>query len=176
MAKQGYHHGNLRQTLVDGALSLIETKGPAGFTLSQAAKSAGVTPAAVYRHFAGRDDLISEAARQGYVIFADRLEAARATAPGGAAQIHALARAYLAFAQSNPGHYIAMFESSIDINRASDLADAAGRARALMHGACGALCPLIAAERCPEASLLTAHIWAMSHGVVVLFRRKLARR
>ena len=174
MAKQGYHHGNLRQSLVDGALNLIETRGPAGFTLSQAAKSAGVTPAAVYRHFAGRDDLISEAARQGYLVFADRLEAARATAPDGAGQIHALARAYLAFARSNPGHYIAMFESSIDINRLPGLADAAGRARALMHGACDALCPLIAAERCPEASLLTAHIWAMSHGVVELFLRNSA--
>ncbi|WP_294610027.1 TetR/AcrR family transcriptional regulator [uncultured Roseovarius sp.] len=174
MAKQGYHHGNLRQTLVDGALTLIETKGPAGFTLSQAAKSAGVTPAAVYRHFAGRDDLISEAARQGYVLFADRLEAAAGTAPRGAARIHALARAYLAFARSNPGHYIAMFESNVDIDRQPELARAAGRARALMHAACDALCPQIAPERCPEASLLNAHIWALSHGVVELFLRNSA--
>jgi len=60
MPKRGYHHGNLRQALVDAALALIEEKGPTGFTLSEAAKQAGVTPAAVYRHFAGRDDLIAE--------------------------------------------------------------------------------------------------------------------
>ena len=66
MAKQGYHHGNLRQALVDAALTLIEEKGPTGFTLSEAAKAAGVTPAAVYRHFEGREDLIAECARQGY--------------------------------------------------------------------------------------------------------------
>ena len=71
MGKRGYHHGNLRQALVEAALDLIEEKGPTGFTLSEAAKLAGVTPAAVYRHFAGRDDLIAEAARQGYEIFAD---------------------------------------------------------------------------------------------------------
>jgi AcrR family transcriptional regulator len=71
MAKQGYHHGNLRQALIDATLSLIETQGPQGFTLSDAAKQAGVTPAAVYRHFAGRDDLIAECARQGFEIFAD---------------------------------------------------------------------------------------------------------
>ena len=46
-------------------LRLIEEKGPTGFTLSEAAKNAGVTPAAVYRHFEGREDLIAECARQG---------------------------------------------------------------------------------------------------------------
>ncbi|MEJ6813316.1 MAG: helix-turn-helix domain-containing protein, partial [Octadecabacter sp.] len=49
MAKRGYHHGDLKRALVDGALRLIEEKGPTGFTLSEAAREAGVTPAAVYR-------------------------------------------------------------------------------------------------------------------------------
>lgn len=71
MSKRGYHHGNLRQALVDAALDLVRDKGPTGFTLSEAAKLAGVTPAAVYRHFQGREDLIAEAARQGYLIFSD---------------------------------------------------------------------------------------------------------
>jgi len=69
MSKRGYHHGNLKQALIDVALTLIETKGPTGFTLSKASKTAGVTPAAVYRHFGGREDLIAEAARQGYDMF-----------------------------------------------------------------------------------------------------------
>ena len=60
MPKRGYHHGNLKQALIDAALELIEIKGPTGFTLSEAAKQAGVTPAAVYRHFQGREDLIAE--------------------------------------------------------------------------------------------------------------------
>ena len=74
MPKRGYHHGNLRQALVEAALDLIREKGPTGFTLSEAAKQAGVTPAAVYRHFAGREDLIAETARQGYEIFADVMQ------------------------------------------------------------------------------------------------------
>ena len=74
MSKQGYHHGNLRQALVASALELIEEKGPTGFTLSEAAKRAGVTPAAVYRHFEGREDLIAECARQGYLIFGDGVD------------------------------------------------------------------------------------------------------
>ena len=76
MTKQGYHHGNLKQALVEAALRLIEERGPTGFTLSEAAKSAGVTPAAVYRHFEGREDLIAEGALQGYDIFAELMEAA----------------------------------------------------------------------------------------------------
>ena len=59
MAKRGYHHGNLRQALVDAALDLISERGPMGFTLSEAAKAAGVTPAAVYRHFEGREEAVA---------------------------------------------------------------------------------------------------------------------
>ena len=58
MPKRGYHHGNLREALINGCLSLIEKRGPTGFTLSEAAREAGVTPAAVYRHFEGREDLL----------------------------------------------------------------------------------------------------------------------
>ena len=64
MVKQGYHHGNLREALIVACLRLIEEKGPTGFTLSEAARVAGVTPAAVYRHFEGREDLIAAAAHQ----------------------------------------------------------------------------------------------------------------
>ena len=60
MPKRAYHHGNLKAALVEAALDLIANKGPTGFTLSEAAKQAGVTPAAVYRHFEGREDLIAE--------------------------------------------------------------------------------------------------------------------
>ena len=67
--KRGYHHGNLKEALIEAALVLIREKGPTGFTLSEAAKRAGVTPAAVYRHFEGREDLIAEAALTGVSHF-----------------------------------------------------------------------------------------------------------
>jgi len=47
MPKRGYHHGNLKQALIDAALTPIEPKRPPGFTLSEAATTAGVTPAPV---------------------------------------------------------------------------------------------------------------------------------
>ena len=172
MSKRGYHHGNLRQALVDAALELITVRGPTGFTLSEAAKQAGVTPAAVYRHFEGREDLIAEAALQGYDIFADLMQFAYDKGqPSALAAFEATGRAYLAFARKYPGHYIAMFESGISVNRTPELATASARAREVMEQAAVDLSQHIPADKRPPASMFSAHIWAMSHGVVELFAR-----
>ncbi|RDD67393.1 TetR/AcrR family transcriptional regulator [Thalassococcus profundi] len=172
MPKRGYHHGNLRQALVDAALVLIEDKGPTGFTLSEAAKTAGVTPAAVYRHFSGREDLIAEAARQGYEIFVDLMNYAfQSGQPSALASFEATGRAYLAFARKHPGHYIAMFESGISINHSPELADVAGRAWGVLERAAQSLSEHIPPEKRPPAAMFSAHIWALSHGVVELFAR-----
>jgi len=175
--KRGYHHGNLRQALVDAALLLIESKGPTGFALSEAAKEAGVTPAAVYRHFSGREDLIAEAARQGYQIFADVMEYAyNSGQPSAMRAFEATGRAYLAFARKYPGHYIAMFESGISVNHTPELADVANRARDVLEKAAGELSQHIPADKRPPAAMFSAHIWALSHGVVELFARNSPRR
>lgn len=172
MAKRGYHHGNLRQALIDAALTLIEAKGPTGFTLSEAAKTAGVTPAAVYRHFEGREDLIAEIARQGYEIFADLLEYAYEKGqPSDRAAFEATGRAYLAFARKYPGHYVAMFESGISIQRTPELYQVSSRALGVLEKSAAKLSEHIPADRRPPPQMFSAHIWAMSHGVVELFAR-----
>ena len=172
MPKRGYHHGNLRQALIEAALELIEQRGPTGFTLSEAAKRAGVTPAAVYRHFEGREDLIAEAAHQGYDIFAELMEFAYESGqPSALKAFEATGRAYLAFARKYPGHYIAMFESGISVNRTPELAHAANRANGVLERAASDLSQHIPADKRPPASMFSAHIWAMSHGVVELFAR-----
>lgn len=172
MSKKGYHHGNLREALIEAALSLIEEKGPTGFTLSEAAKAAGVTPAAVYRHFAGREDLIAEIARQGYEIFGDLMDYAyESRQPSALASFEATGRAYLAFARKYPGHYVAMFESGISINRSPELNAAATRALGVLEKSATRLSEHIPADKRPPAAMFSAHIWALSHGVVELFAR-----
>ncbi len=172
MSKRGYHHGNLRQALVDGCLKLIEVKGPTGFTLSEAAREAGVTPAAVYRHFEGREDLIAEAALQGYGIFGELMEYAYDKGqPSALSAFESTGRAYLAFARKYPGHYVAMFESGISINRNPDLNAAATKALGVLEKAAVELSQHIPAEKRPPPAMFSAHIWAMSHGVVELFAR-----
>lgn len=172
MAKRGYHHGNLREALVQSCLRLIEEKGPTGFTLSEAAKQAGVTPAAVYRHFEGREDLIAESARQGYEIFGDLMEHAYEKGqPSALASFEATGRAYLAFARKFPGHYVAMFESGISIQRTPELHTVATRAMGVLERAAEELSQHIPPEKRPPPQMFSAHIWAMSHGVVELFAR-----
>lgn len=172
MQKRGYHHGNLKQALVTASLDLIAQKGPTGFTLSEAAKAAGVTPAAVYRHFDGRDRLLAEVARQGHEIFADVMEYAFDDGrPSPLAAFEATGRAYLAFARKHPGHYMAMFESGLSNQITPELAQAAARSGHVLDRAAQALSDALPPDRRPPAAMFSAHIWAMSHGVVELFAR-----
>ena len=172
MLKRGYHHGNLREALVEACLALIAAKGPTGFTLSEAAREAGVTPAAVYRHFEGREDLIAEAARQGYAIFGDLMEYAYGQGqPSALAAFEATGRAYLAFARKYPGHYVAMFESGISMQRTPELHAAATRAIGVLEKAAVELSKNIPTAKRPPPAMFSAHIWALSHGVVELFAR-----
>ncbi len=172
MTKRGYHHGNLRQALVEAALDLIAEKGPQGFTLSEASKAADVTPAAVYRHFAGRDDLLAEVARQGYEIFAALMEYAfNDGKPSALAAFEATGRAYLAFARKYPGHYMAMFESGLSPQAYPDLAPVAAKARSVLERAAEGLSQHLPFGKRPPSTMGSAHIWAMSHGVVELYMR-----
>ncbi|QCI63254.1 TetR/AcrR family transcriptional regulator [Phreatobacter stygius] len=107
--RRGYHHGNLKEALIEAARRLIAERGPAGFTLSDAAKLAGVSPAAPYRHFKDRQSLLREVAGLGFAALGERLAAAAAA--GGAAGFNAMGRAYLAFARDEPAFYAAMFNS-----------------------------------------------------------------
>ncbi len=172
MARRGYHHGNLKQALVEATLDLIQAKGPQGFTMAEAAKTAGVSAAAPYRHFSGKEAMIAEAARQGFEIFADLMQFAyQKGAPSALASFEATGRAYLAFARKHPGHYIAMFESGLRINADPALALASERAMSTLTRATEELIAHLPAGRRPPATMVSQHIWAMSHGVVELFAR-----
>ncbi|MFT4571001.1 MAG: AcrR family transcriptional regulator, partial [Candidatus Binatia bacterium] len=61
-----YHHGDLRRALVEGALELLHERGPAGLTLRGAARKAGVSEAAPYRHFADKEALLASVAEEGF--------------------------------------------------------------------------------------------------------------
>ena len=172
MTKRAYHHGNLKQTLIEATIKLIEQKGPTGFTISEAAKLAGVSGAAPYRHFKGREDLIAEVAKQGFSMFGDLLEYAYAKGGDSAVtSLEATGRAYLAFARKHPGHYIAMFESGVSINSDPELATVANRAINVLVKAADNLAMDIPAGKRPPSTMVSQHIWAMSHGIVELYAR-----
>src|SRR5437763_4952528 len=103
--ERGNHHGNLKEALVRAALELIAQKGPAGFTFAEAARWAGVSPAAPYRHFRDRDELLADVARRGFEAFAAALSAAwNGGAPEPFVAFERLGRAYLEFARKEPAY------------------------------------------------------------------------
>ena len=102
---RGYHHGNLKEALIRAALELIAQKGPAGFTFAEAARWAGVSPAAPYRHFRDRDELLSNVARRGFEEFEQTLARAWDNGrPDPMTALDRLGKAYLAFARKEPAY------------------------------------------------------------------------
>lgn len=170
--RKGYHHGNLREALVQAALNLIAEKGPFGFTFADAARSAGVSSAAPYRHYRDRDALLADVAQRGFDLFAAQLERTwNDGKPDAYTAFQAIGRAYLAFARDEPAYYSAMFEAGVPLDQGIELRDAADRAIAPLRKATEALCAKIPAEKRPPPSMVSLHIWSLSHGIASLFSR-----
>jgi len=169
---RGYHHGNLKEALLRAALELIARKGPAGFTFAEAARWAGVSAAAPYRHFRDRDELLASVALRGFQLF----EAALAGAwdegrPEPFAAFDRLGKAYLAFARSEPAYYSAMFEAGIPLDTSSDLAQAGEQAFAVLRRATDTLVATMPVSQRPPVGMMALHVWSLSHGIASLFAR-----
>jgi AcrR family transcriptional regulator len=174
---RGYHHGNLREALVAAALALIAEKGPFGFSFVEAARLAGVSPAAPYRHFRDRDELMAVVAQRGFETFAGVLAAAWEDGrPDPMSAFTRVGRAYLAFARGEPAYYAAMFEAGIPLDRHPELLSASERAFAVLRQGSEALLARLPKGVKPPALMMALHIWAMAHGIASLFGRGDAAR
>lgn len=165
--KRGYHHGSLKQALVDAGVELLAEGGASALTLTEAARRAGVTPAAPYRHFSGRDALLAEIARQGFETFGEKIEAAWDEGrPDAQAAMRAMCAAYLAFAREETGLYAAMF------GQAATLADpkAGGAADHALEILWRAVVARLQQAGAPAqgARHVALQIWAIAHGVAML--------
>jgi AcrR family transcriptional regulator len=172
-AERGYHHGNLKEALLQAALDLIAKKGPAGFTFADAARLAGVSPAAPYRHFRDRDELLSSIALRGFEQFEAMLSSAWDDGrPETVTAFERVGKAYLAFAREEPAYYSAMFESGLPLDLNPALLAASERAFNVIRAAAERLAALAppGVPR-PPALMMALHIWSMSHGVASLFAR-----
>lgn len=115
---RGYHHGNLREALIDAGVELARTGGPAAVVLRAASREAGVSHNAAYRHFANQEDLVAAVAEQCMAklgaLMLDRIGQVTARGPARRAQarLRATGRAYIDFALSEPGWFRTAFSSA----------------------------------------------------------------
>lgn len=177
MSRRSYHHGNLREALIHAALELIGEKGPAGFTIADAARLAEVSPAAPYRHFRDRDMLMADIAHRGFELFEASL--ARAWNNGAPDPLRALAamgKAYLEFARQEHAYYATMFEAGVPPDSSPALGQASDRAFAVLKLAAESICDLLPEPGRPPALMIALHIWSLSHGIASLFGRGDAAR
>lgn len=169
---RGYHHGNLKEALIRAALELIAQKGPGGFTFAEAARWAGVSAAAPYRHFRDRDELLADVALRGYDQFANALSHAFAEGrPDPQSAFDRLGKAYLNFARSEPAYYSAMFEAGISLDNNAALRAAADRAFGVLRTAVELLITTLPAKARPPSLMMALHVWTLSHGIASLFAR-----
>jgi AcrR family transcriptional regulator len=115
VARRGsYHHGDLRRALIDGALRILETQGVSALTLRAAARRAGVSQAAPYRHFADKEDLLAAVAAEGFRALSAAMREAADRAGGEIlARFLAIGMTYIRFAVSQPARFRLMFGGQV---------------------------------------------------------------
>lgn len=164
----GYHHGDLRRTLVAATIELVENGGPDGFTLKSAAQRAGVSDAAPYHHFANKDALLAAVAEEGFRRLCDEMLCAAERPRGDSRKKgQAMGVAYVMFAVQHPQWFRLMFGPLLDARGAHpELRREAERTCSLVNrmlalGTQGE-------ERRPIPRHVRSRGWALVHGLSVL--------
>lgn len=155
-ARRSYHHGHLRAELVRVAGEILDEGGTGALTLREAARRAGVSHGAPYRHFADREALLAEVVAQGFVQLAAAL---RDAAPEGG---HAVARAYLGYALARPRRYRLMFAGGASSARRAGLV---AQADSLLRMFAQSMPRLGDTERTRHAATAA---WSLLHGLALL--------
>lgn len=165
--RDSYHHGDLKNALTSAALSLVAEKGPKGFTLTEAARRAGVSAAAPYRHFADKADLLATVAEQGFNALHADLVADADPAADPKQRVVELGRIYVRWAVAHPDYYQVMFGVESLKEEHWSLAAAGEQAFGDLLGAI---------TKCQEAGIhegqdpreIAAPLWSLVHGIASL--------
>jgi AcrR family transcriptional regulator len=166
--KSGYHHGDLRQTLIDASIDVIDKHGIDRLNLRELAKRVGVSPGAPYHHFGSREELLASISQEGF----QRLEATMISECDGApadssARLEALGRGYVSFAIAHRGHFRVMFRGESHAGDAS-LEGASKRAFQLLQEAVEA-CQAAGTAPAGDSRPLVLVAWSTVHGLAMLW-------
>jgi AcrR family transcriptional regulator len=164
-----YHHGNLREALIDAGLALIAEKGVRALTLREIGARAGVSRMAAYRHFKNKEELLFAIGEAGFRRFGDALQKARdEAAKGYIDRVLAMGLAYLEFSLKNRAHFEVMFLPVDDPScRPANGTEAARRAFAVLEEtvregqAAGDV-------QLGDSQAIASLIWSSIHGISLL--------
>jgi AcrR family transcriptional regulator len=163
--RAAYHHGDLRQQLLNVTEQIILERGVDGFTLREAARRAGVSPAAPAHHFKDAKGLLTEVAILGFRDFGDALDAADRTSADPAGRLHAQALAYVNFALEHPARFQLMFHGDKLDTGNSIFVQVSRRAYLVLDRAIHAATDTSQKrELAPEGYGLLLAVWSMVHG------------
>jgi len=177
--RDGYHHGDLRQAMIDAAEAVLAERGVGGFTLRECARRAGVSAAAPAHHFGNLAGLLTAVATLGFDDLSDAMDAAaaRASATGGC-RLAAICRAYLETALARPGRFRVVFGRRELDKEDPEMQRAGGRAFGILvaetraHRAGLAAPPpgVVSSEtaRSPDFAEIL-FVWSVTHGFTTLF-------
>lgn len=162
-----YHHGNLREVLLEAAIHLIAEVGPTAFTLREVSRRAGVSHNAPYRHFQDKDDLMAAVATQGFQELTKTMMEAVGQKSDTRERLKQAGLGYVTFALRHPEHFAVMFDAPRP-RREHPEAAAAG------EKAFGTLLAFV--ESCQDEGALPAGdtlkfallAWSMVHGIAKL--------
>lgn len=167
MSEKSYHHGNLREALIAGAIQVIEEQDVAAVSLRKVARRLGVTNAAPYHHFRDKTALLAAVAAEGFRNLDAAAQRAAEANPDPWDALHALGLAYITTAIHHPAHYQVMFRSDLHELEDDDLEtrsrDAFGHLVAALEGirdALGAPGPVMP---------LALFAWSAVHGFASLW-------
>lgn len=172
---RSYHHGDLRRALVDAALDILRSEGLDALTLRAAARAAGVSQTAPYRHFEDRTALLAAVAEDGFLRLRARLLRSVSTAPPpGSTErqvLQNLALEYLGFAMEHRAEYRLMFGSELGMRNAlsplDELSEAQDAVYAFLRGGI-ARTQQLGLVRPGDTGAMAFTCWALLHGVVML--------
>ena len=163
--RKTYHHGDLRNALLEAALALIEEKGLEGLSLRKVAARVGVSHAAPEHHFPTLRHLMNAMARRGFEMFTLSMANERAVAPESPIeQMRAAARGYLAYARNYPGLFRLMFNKNMLDWTDQSLREAARLGYAQLEEICAPAAASMGLETPEERRSLESLVWSQIHG------------
>ena len=165
--KAHYHHGELREALIRATRELVEQRGAENFTLADACRVAGVTTAAPYRHFRGKEEILEEIASRGFEELGNRTTAILAEKGEGTLEgIVAMGQAYVAFAVEETAVFRLMFGQQPSLKKAEHVLGAAHACFSKLIGQVALYCNRNKVRG--DTQQIALRLWTFVHGAASL--------